>query len=122
MDGDDEIDSLIAEWESLRIRATVVVELLEAAQARRSNRPTPVASASVQVPRGPTINGFARGDRVRIKNKVNKPASWPAARVWDKDAARFATITEVTREQIHFVTDKGVRTWRAHNNLERVVE
>ena len=122
MDDDDEITNLIAEWETLRIRATVVVELvvLEAAEARRSNRPTPVASASA--PREPRINGFTRGDRVQIKNKVNRPASRPAARVWNKEAAKLATATEVTREQVHFVTDNGVKTWQAHNNLEHIVE
>ena len=112
MDDDDEITNLIAEWESLRIRATVVVELLEAAEARRSNRPTRVASTCV--PREVTINGFTRGDRVRIKNKVNRPASWPATRAWNKEASKLATVTRVTSEQVHFVADNGVQTWRAH--------
>ena len=120
MDDDDEITNLIAEWETLRIRATVVVELLEAAEARRSNRPTPVVSACT--PREPRINGFTCGDRVRIKNKVNRPASWPAARAWNKEAAKIATVTKVTKEQGHFVTDNGVKTWRAHNNLEHITE
>jgi hypothetical protein len=119
---DDEIEDLIAEWETLRIRADAIVEQLEAANARRtstdthgtSNRTNPTTAHVL------TVNGLKRGDRVVIKNKVNKPATWPTEKAWEKEKARFATVTRVTREQIHFVTDNGVNTWRAPNNLRKV--
>jgi hypothetical protein len=40
--------------------------------------------------------------------------------VWEEDRERTATITRVTPNQIHFVTDNGTRTWRAHRNVRRI--
>ena len=135
MDDDDaDINSLIQEWQALQIRAESLVRQLEAAQARRggvlpdgvrSNRtatePIALGVAGGHFGNGPTINGITRGDRVRIRNRVYKPATWPADRHWDKEQAKLATVTRVTSEQIHFVTDNGIRTWRAPNNLERIL-
>ena len=120
MDDDEDIDieALIAEWEALQIRATGIVRRLEAAEARRSSRPDAVPSTTVA--RGASVNGLRRGDRVRIKNRVIKPATWPSNRVWLKEEARLATMTKVTTQQAHFITDNGTRTWRAPNNLERI--
>ena len=46
------------------------------------------------------VNGIQRGDRVRIKNKVKKPASWPSTRLWREDEYRSAIVTKATPEQI----------------------
>ena len=118
-DDDTDISELIRDWQELQIRAAGIVRRLEAAEtARRTShsdgsRATPVVNELI-------VNGIRRGDRVKIKNKFNKPATWPAERRWDKEEAKLATVTKVTREQVHFTTDNGVRTWRAPNNLERI--
>jgi hypothetical protein len=64
------------------------------------------------------VNGIARGDRVRIQNRVRKPATWTSETEWTEAKERLATVTRVTQEQIHFVTENGTRTWRAPNNLK----
>ena len=118
-DGDTDINALIVDWDALQIRATSIVRRLEAAEARRTSRPDSTPSNAANA-RGIAVNGLKVGDRVKIKNKVIKPATWPIERQWIKEEARLATVTKVSREQIHFVTDNGTRTWRAPNNLERV--
>jgi lipopolysaccharide biosynthesis protein len=121
---DDEIKDLIAELKTLKIRASIIIDRLESVSARR----TSVASTSnttthnaVNNERELTVNGLKSGDRVRIRNKVNKPATWPTEKAWIREEARLATVTRVTRQQIHFVTDNGISTWRAPNNLERLI-
>jgi hypothetical protein len=64
------------------------------------------------------VGGFKKGDRVHIKNKLKKPAAWPKNNAWNQCLAQKATVTHTYREQVHFVTDNGVKTWRAENNLE----
>ena len=58
------------------------------------------------------------GDRKRIKNKLKRPADWNNTIEWVEE--RRATVTRVLEGQIHFVTDNGVRTWRAPNNVRRL--
>ena len=67
-----------------------------------------------------TVNGIRRGDRVTIKNKIRKPATCSNETEWTKEKERIATVTRVTNEQIHFVTDNGTKTWRAPNNLSKL--
>jgi hypothetical protein len=125
---EEEERNLINELEALNLRATEIIERLATRDAgKRTGRATrahdweviakPTTTSSVSEL---TINGLKKGDRVRIKNKVIKPATWPIERPWIKEEARRATITRVTRDQIHFVTDNGTATWRAPNNLERI--
>jgi hypothetical protein len=117
---DDEIEDLIAEWETLRIRADEIVRQLETASARRTNAISGINARTLPNEHGPIVNGLKKGDRVIIKNKVNKPATWPIDKAWVQEEARLATVTRVTKEQIHFVTDNGVATWRAPNNLGKL--
>ena len=63
---------------------------------------------------------FRRGDRIRITNLVKRPSNWNTGLVWEEDKERTATVTRVTPHQIHFVTDNGIRTWRAHRNVRRI--
>ena len=93
------------------MRATEIIERLAAHRATRAHqqeildRPVTTTSAVAD----PTLNGLKRGDRrVRIKNRVIKPATcWPIERPWIKEEARCAAVMQVTRDQIHFVTDNG---------------
>ena len=95
---------MIRELKALQLRKSVIIAELEEAYS---------ASESV--------NGIRKGDRVRIKNKVKKPASWTRQIEWDKEKERSATVTKITATQIHFVTDNGVETWRAPNGLKRIL-
>lgn len=59
---------------------------------------------------------FCRGDRIWIKSRLHKPANWNKKFEWSKKEGKTATVMEVvmTRgpgEQVHFLTDNGVRTW-----------
>ena len=100
------IESLIQELTELRIR----VAQLEAA----APEPDPVIDGD-----GDDLHP---GDRVLIKNKVKRPASWDTRVAWNQQAAQRATVTHRYREQIHFRTDNGVSTWRARNNLSRLTD
>ena len=109
MDKDQQIEQLIAQVQALQIRVTQ----LEAAR----NEQGPVASARATAPKE-----FEKGDRVRVRNALKKPATWPRNVVWEKELAQVATVTHLYREQVHFVTDNGVKTWRAANNLEILID
>jgi hypothetical protein len=60
--------------------------------------------------------GFRKGDRVRITNRVRRPAT--AGVSWTEERERLATVTRIIPDQVHIRTDNGTKTWRAHNNLE----
>ena len=108
---DSRIDGLIEQVRKLTIKVTSLEEEL-----RRRGNPSPPSST-----RQPTNVGaqFAIGDRVRVLNRFKKPAAWDNRKDWSEDEAKIATVTEVLRAtQIFIVTDNGVETWRAPNNLE----
>jgi hypothetical protein len=67
-----------------------------------------------------STHGFARGDRVVITNKLNKPADWPSNAEWIESKGKTATVTRIYKGQVHFLTDNGVSTWRAPNNLRKL--
>ena len=73
--------------------------------------------AAAPTPHNPGPLGFKKGDRVKIKNKVKRPAKWDVDQPWDPEAAQIATVTHTYLDQVHFLTDNGVATWRARNNL-----
>lgn len=100
------IEQLSAELRNLHLR----VAQLEAAAANETEDSTGAEPAAAI--------GFKKGDKVLIKNKLKKPATWPTSATWDKELAQRATVTHVYREQVHFITDNGVKTWRAINNLK----
>jgi hypothetical protein len=103
-------EDLIEELRTLKIRETeIVAELKRVTGERdknnnRSTEQTTIANAEIK-----------RGDRVRISNKVRKPAS--AGPTWTEAKERLATVTRVTATQVHILTDNGTRTWRGPNNL-----
>jgi len=69
-----------------------------------------------------TTAGIKKGDRVNIVNKLKKPSTWSDRVEWDQEDAQKATVTHIYKEQVHFITDNGVTTWRAINNLRKRIE
>jgi len=113
MQNERQIEDLIEELRALRVRETVIIEQIEAANRVRTRR-----TGQHTINRQPVaVNAIREGDRVRITNKVRKPAT--AGPSWTEHQERVATVTRVTAEQIHIVTDNGTRTWRAPNNLRK---
>ena len=115
------IEDLIAELHALRLRETAIIAQIEQETTRtaptsdgpETRRPTsePQQAATAR----PSF--FKRGDRVRIKNKIRKPAT--AGTEWVESRERTATVTKIEPGQVHITTDNGTRTWRAPNNLEK---
>jgi hypothetical protein len=101
-----EFDKLIEQLRLLQLEQASVIARIEALNSTHTDTVT-----------RERVNGIAEGDRVRIKNKVRKPATWSSAVVWTEAKERLATVTRVTRDQVHFVTDNDTRAWRAPNNL-----
>ena len=101
------VEDLIVELNALQIR----VAQLEAAQG-----------AAADTDNGNVDNAvaFRRGDCIHITNRVKRPSNWNTGVGWEEDKERTATVTRVTPNQIHFVTDNGTRTWRAHRNVRRI--
>jgi hypothetical protein len=109
MDKDQQIEQLIAQVQALQIRVTQL-------ETARNDQGLIVGNRTA------ASNEFRKGDRVRIRNALKKPATWPRDAVWKKELAQVATVTHLYREQVHFVTDNGVKTWRATNNLETLTD
>ena len=108
------VEELTRELSDLRLRQAVLVSTL--ARLKGTGSETQEVDERVAL----AINGIGRGDRVWITNKVRKPADWPAHTKWNEDEFRSARVTRVTRKQIFILTDNGVETWRAPNNLRKV--
>jgi hypothetical protein len=114
------VNELIQELQQLRIRETAVIaEIREAIQAQDE-----AAQANdielEDVVAGPPVDAreLRPGDRVRIKNKIRRPAT--AGPSWSETRERSATVTRLTVDQVHIITDNGTRTWRARNNLRLI--
>jgi hypothetical protein len=110
---DEQVEDLIRELKSLNLRRNEIFAQLEVAYTGHDGE-----EAARRPTRDSVANGINKGDRIRIRNKVKKPAAW--TRPWDKEKERIATVTRVTATQVHYITDNGVETWRAPNNVERV--
>lgn len=123
MDRSDEIEELTTQLRNISLR----LAQLEAATSRESNRSSagtaaaPSSSAETAAATSSATRAAApiiqKGDRLNILNKVNKPQNWTGE--WDQAKAQKATVTHFYRGQVHFVTDNGIRTWRAVNNLSK---
>jgi hypothetical protein len=107
------LDELIGKLKALKIEEASILAQIADLNASESV----VATAASTEER---VNGIARGDRVRIKNRVRKPATWTSKVERTEAKERVATVTRVTPEQIHFVTENGTQTWRAPNNVRRL--
>jgi hypothetical protein len=100
-----EIDELIKEVRKLRIR----VARLESERAPSKKEPTTVKVDEVKT-----------GDRIRITNKIRKPANWPEEVPWTEAKERVGTVTRLLKDQVHFRTDNGRDTWRATKNIRKL--
>ena len=111
---DKELEDLIGKLKLLKVQEASILAQIA---ARSANTPSGAIAATT----GRRVNGIAEGNRIRIKNRVRKPAMWTSENdEWTEAKERLATVTQVTQEQIHFVTDNGTRTWRAPNNVRRL--
>lgn len=120
---DESFEELIEELRELKIREadlTVKIERAKLARAERTNAAALGSNDNHTLPDGTFFtNGFRQGDRVRITNKVRKPAT--AGPAWSEARERLAVVTKVIPDQVHILTDNGTKTWRAPNNLKRVL-
>ena len=106
---DNRLEDLIEELRTLKIRETEIV-----AELKRVSNGAPEKRAGGNEGDKPCA-GIAKGDRVRITNKVRKPAS--AGPTWTEAKERVAVVTSVNATQVYILTDNGTRTWRGPNNL-----
>ena len=102
---EEQIEDLTRELNELKIRQAVLIAAISRLQAAPN-----------------VVNGIEVGDRVWIKNKVRKPAHWPSQTPWVESEYRTARVTKVSARQIFVLTDNGIDTWRAPNNLRRITE
>jgi hypothetical protein len=111
---DKTFEELIEELRDLRIKETAIITQIEKINQERTTgtRKTDTSQGN----RAVIANGLKRGDRVRIRNKVRRPAN--AGPTWSEARERLATVTKVTIDQVHITTDNGTRTWRGPNNLQ----
>ena len=116
MEEERSIDELIAELQELKIREAEIVTALERANRTARVRIPEVVEGHRQEGHAQVPYGFRRGDRVRITNRVRRPAT--AGVSWTEERERLATVTRIIPDQVHIRTDNGTKTWRAHNNLE----
>jgi hypothetical protein len=110
---DSRIDDLIDQVRSL----TIEVESLKQ-ELRRRESSSPPSSAQPRAEDTQARRELRVGDRVRILNRFSKPAVWDNRKRWVEAEAKTATVTKVRTRQVFFVTDNGVETWRAPNNLK----
>ena len=96
------IDDLLTELKALKIR----VARLETDQRRE--QASHDSERKIQV-----------GDKVKIKNKIRKPANWPKDKTWTEPLERQATVTKITDDRVYITTGNGTHTWRHINNLKK---
>ena len=117
--GDRVLEELTQELKELRIRENAVIETIERiTESRRlSVEPQERNTPSIAYPVAEVASSDLRvGTRVRVKNKIRKPAT--AGNEWTERKERVGIVTEIRGDQVHFITENGTRTWRNPNNLE----
>ena len=108
------VEELIEELQELRIREIEIIAELKQANSAGTRTQTGDANSH----RHEVAHGFRRGDRVRVINKVRKPAT--AGPSWNEAKERLATVTRIIPDQVHILTDNGTKTWRVPNNLQQM--
>jgi hypothetical protein len=119
MQQDRSFDDLIDELRSLRIRQDdIIAELAALNNTAGRHQAANHEERNENEEQAEPAHGLRRGDRVRIKNRVRKPAT--AGANWSEARERLATVTRATDEQVFVTTDNGTKTWRAPNNLRLI--
>jgi hypothetical protein len=116
----EQLTSLQVRIEHLEETAPAPTPRMESATGAPSNNPTRIDEMPESAIGAALAPRFDKGDRVRIKNKMKKPATWSNNVAWKEDEAKTGTVTHIYKGQVHFLTDNGVKTWRAVNNLARI--
>ena len=115
---DRSFEELVEKLRELKIKEAELTVRIEHARLARAERP--VATTVPPLERTFFTNGFRPGDRVRVTNKVRKPAT--AGPTWTEARERLATVTRAIPGQVHILTDNGTKTWRAPNNLKQILD
>lgn len=116
------IQELISALKTIRLQeADLTAQLEEAVENRERIGVASDPAGEEKEKNGQRSYGFAKGDRIWIQNKLHKPANWNNELKWIEQEGKTATVTAVLAKgptiQVHFVTDNGVKTWRAPNNV-----
>jgi hypothetical protein len=64
-----------------------------------------------------------KGDRVRITNRIRRPAVWPSTTARDdeiKERERRAAVTGFAKGHVHITTNNGTKTSRAPSNVQKI--
>ena len=121
------IEKITRRLRAVQLQQAFLEAQLEQAIEEKRNRTAPTPTV-VPTPRQQEHQErgdvFVKGDRIYIKNKLNKPATWDNHTKWIEAEGKTATVTEVIQKgptkQVHFITDNGVHTWRAVNNIRLI--
>ena len=87
------VEELIEELQELRIRETEIIAELKQANSAGTRTQTGDANSHRHEGQASVAHGFRRGDRVRVINKVRKPAT--AGPSWNEAKERLATVTRI---------------------------
>ena len=109
MERKEEIEALTIQLQAINLR----LAQLEAAAGQEQKATEHSAGKAA-------VSDIKRGDRVHIVNKLKKPSNWSAHVEWHQKDAQRGTVTHFYKGQVHFVTDNGVKTWHAINNLRKI--
>ena len=63
---------------------------------------------------------FEPGDRVKVRNGVQRPGNASAS--WTREKEEHGTVLKYDREKekVWYINDNGTRTWRLEKNLEKL--
>jgi hypothetical protein len=120
MDKDDLIASLTAELRDLRIRVAQIEHVVGPTQGEPELRARRAAEEYERSAIRAAASTYRTGDRIRITKNLRKPADWDNTVEWNQEQAQLATVTKVEKKQVWFITDNGINTWRAINNIKKV--
>ena len=113
MNREDIIGQLTAELQDLKIR----VAQLEAAAVPSEGNESSASVPTILVL--PLCSCFRRGDRVKSTTSYTTQRRGPTTSSGTKNTLK-QLLSHNYKGQLHFVTDNGIKTWQATNNLTRI--
>jgi hypothetical protein len=111
-DDDERIAAIIKELHNLRLRESVLIAQVEAINNARRTQGVDDSGDFEE------ILVFEIGDKVRIANQVNRPATWRGP--WNAQTIeqyRCGVVTRVTRTRVYLRNELNLEVYRAPNNL-----